>query len=99
MRLDESTRQTIKREALALLGAGTRVRLFGSRVDDAARGGDIDLLVAPGEPPANTVLAECQLAARLHIALDGRKVDVIIDDGTRPAPLVVQLAEAQGVYL
>lgn len=99
MRLDEATRETIKREALALMGAGTRVRLFGSRVDDSARGGDIDLLVAPGVSPDNAVLAECRLAARLQIALGGRKVDVVIDDGKRPAPLVVQQAEAKGVWL
>ena len=99
MRLDESTQQTIKREAAALFGPDTRVRLFGSRADDSARGGDIDLLVAPATAPTNPVLAECQLAARLQVALGGRKVDVIVDDGRRPAPLVVRLAEAQGVWL
>lgn len=99
MRLDEPVRQRIKQESLSLLGPGTRVRLFGSRTDDAARGGDIDLLVQPAVSPANPVLAECQLAARLQMALGGRKVDVIIDDGRRPAPLVVRLAEAEGVLL
>lgn len=71
MRLDETLRQTIKHEALAALGEGTRVRLFGSRVDDKARGGDIDLLVSPGKPLSDPVLAECRLAARLQVALGG----------------------------
>lgn len=99
MRLDEPTCQLIKHEAVALFGDGTLVRLFGSRVDDAKRGGDIDLLVDPARVPANAVLAECRLSARLQIALGGRKVDVVVKDGADPTPLIVRLAEAEGVLL
>lgn len=99
MRLDESARKLITQEATAQFGAGTRVRLFGSRADDSARGGDIDLLIEPAIAPANTVLAECHLAARLQLALGGRRVDVIVKDDALPVPLIVRVAEVEGVML
>ena len=42
MRLDDKTRKIIKSEVANQLGAEAIVRLFGSRVDDTQRGGDID---------------------------------------------------------
>lgn len=43
MRLTEHEVAAIKRAATAAFGASVIVRLFGSRVDDRKRGGDIDL--------------------------------------------------------
>lgn len=45
MRLSEQHRQVIKRLVAELVGADAQVLLFGSRVDDEARGGDVDVLV------------------------------------------------------
>lgn len=41
MRLTENQRQTIKSAVTRVIGEGTRLWLFGSRVDDSKRGGDI----------------------------------------------------------
>ena len=41
MRLDPQHITAIKRLAAEQFGAGAQVRLFGSRVDDAARGGRV----------------------------------------------------------
>jgi predicted nucleotidyltransferase len=99
MRLDESTRQRIKHEVAQLFGEGAKVRLFGSRADDTSRGGDIDLLIDPTQPVPNAVLAECTLASRLYIALGGRKVDVLINDGEIANSPVVREAMKHGVLL
>ena len=45
MRLTTSQEQIIKSTIDRVLEAESRVWLFGSRVDDELRGGDIDLLV------------------------------------------------------
>jgi predicted nucleotidyltransferase len=81
------------------LGPNAVVRLFGSRVDDTQRGGDIDLLIEPNLPLENRIQAECKLAARLFIRLGGRKVDVLIKDPTMPSQLVHEQAITHGIIL
>ena len=78
MRLSQIEARAIRKLAEAEFGPNTRVLLFGSRTDDSARGGDIDLLVEvqyPVDHPARTAAA---LAAALSRRLSGRSVDVLI---------------------
>jgi predicted nucleotidyltransferase len=77
MRLDDKTCAIIKNEDPSQLGSETKVRLFGSRIDDSQEGSGIDLLIEPGRTLVQRIQTECQLAARLFIKLDGRKVDVL----------------------
>ena len=99
MRLDAATKNIIKTEVANLIGADCIVRLFGSRVDDNQRGGDIDLLIESPVPIENRVQTECRLAARLYIRLGGRKVDVLIKDSLTPVKPVHQQAIQHGVIL
>ncbi len=50
MRLSPREKKTITNLATRFFGDKTRVVLFGSRVNDSLRGGDIDLLILPGKP-------------------------------------------------
>lgn len=99
MRLQNSTRELIRQEVSQMFGQGSKVRLFGSRADDQQRGGDIDLLIEPAQDVPNTVLAECALASRLHIALGGCKVDVLIKDDRIAGSAIVREAEKNGILL
>jgi len=99
MRLDEKTRDIIKSEVASQLGSEAIVRLFGSRVDDAQRGGDIDLFIEPGYALAQRIQVECRLAARLYIKLGGRKVDVLIKDTHSPLLPVHEQALRNGIVL
>ncbi len=99
MRLDDKTREIIKSEVAAQFGADTTVRLFGSRVDDTQRGGDIDLLIEPVRPLAHRIQEECRLSARLYIKLGGRKVDVLIMDTLKPLLPIHEQALRNGVVL
>lgn len=99
MRLTEREREIIKGAVAEMLGEGSIVRLFGSRLDDSQRGGDIDLLVEPPAPLENRVMAECQLTARLYLKLGGRKVDVLIKDSRTPCQPIHQQAMQYGAIL
>ena len=47
-----------------VFGSGTRVKLFDSRVDDNAKGGEIGLLIEWPEPIENAGVFALRLAAK-----------------------------------
>ncbi|WP_041718283.1 nucleotidyltransferase domain-containing protein [Alkalilimnicola ehrlichii MLHE-1] len=99
MRLTSQQIATIRKAVAEQLGEDARVRLFGSRVDDAARGGDIDLLVETDRILANRPAEASRLAAKLQLALGDQRIDVlIIDPATRMQP-IHKVARETGVAL
>ena len=78
MRLTVQQTRTIKQLAMQIAGEQARVRVFGSRLDDRARGGDLDLMLELPEPVANPALLAAQLSARASRLMHGRKVDVLL---------------------
>jgi predicted nucleotidyltransferase len=78
MRLDDTLIRKIIEYAHEIAGEQARVRVFGSRLDDMARGGDLDLLLEIPEPVTNPALLAAQLSARVSRLMHGRKVDVIV---------------------
>ena len=99
MRLNDITRDIIKQEVASMIGTGSVVRLFGSRMDNNQRGGDIDLLIESSGHIENRVLVECKLAARLYIRLGGYKVDVLIKDSQTPIRPVHRQTMQHGIVL
>jgi|APFre7841882724_1041349.scaffolds.fasta_scaffold31014_2 predicted nucleotidyltransferase len=93
MRLSETAARVIRETAARQFGAGAQVWLFGSRVRDAARGGDIDLLVVPAMPPASRARAAAEFAAALQWQLGDQRIDVVIDDGSGALPIVARARE------
>jgi len=88
MRLLPNQARTIRETAEATFGPGTRVLLFGSRIDDHLRGGDIDLLVEVDHPVSNRAAAAARLAAELQIALGDQRIDIIlVDPNSNPRPI------------
>ena len=99
MRLSDDHIQNIKSTAQALLGDGVRVVLFGSRVDDHAKGGDVDLLIEVQQPLAEPALMSARIASRISRAMHGRKVDVLIKAPNLQEQAIHQIAAKQGVVL
>lgn len=61
MRLTETQRHSIKSAVTSVIGEESRVWLFGSRVDDTQRGGDIDLLIETDRVVPSRITALCQI--------------------------------------
>ena len=70
----------IEQAAHETLPPWSTVRLFGSRLDSAQRGGDIDLLVKPPAPLTPQELEERRnrFIARLYRLLGERRIDVLV---------------------
>lgn len=78
MRLTDYQIQAIRQLARQVAGSQSHVRVFGFRLDDAAHGGDIDLLLELPEPVGNPALMAAQMSALVSRAMHGRKVDVLL---------------------
>jgi len=78
MRLNAHQIQAILSLARQVAGDQTRVRVFGSRLDDTAHGGDIDLMLELPVPVDNPALMAAQISAQVSRVMHGRKVDVLL---------------------
>jgi predicted nucleotidyltransferase len=78
VRLTPQQREIIVQTVAEMLGPKAEILLFGLRVDDAARGGDVDLLVRTPDRVDLPVVSAARLAVTLERALGGRRVDVVL---------------------
>ncbi len=78
MRLTEEQIQSIRRIVQDLAGPGARVRLFGSRLQDEAAGGDVDLLIELPEPVEAPAELSARISARISRTQHGRRVDIVL---------------------
>ncbi len=99
MRLTERQKQVIHAAAAEIFGPEATVRLFGSRLDDRAKGGDIDLLVECPEPLDNAGLAAARMAAQIKLRLGERKIDILYTWPGLPRSPAHEAALARGVEL
>jgi len=101
MRLSTFEREVLKQAAQASFDPGVVVRLFGSRVAEDLRGGDIDLLIETGmRDPAQIAKAHTRFLSLVYSRLGEQKVDVLIDYPAREQrPAIFELARQQGVLL
>ena len=89
MRLTEQQQNIIKDEVHKFFGTHAQVLLFGSRVNDNERGGDIDLLIELDYPVEDILKKNLSLNAALQIAMGGlQKIDIITHvKDTEEAPI------------
>ena len=99
MRLTDAQTQTIRELACQVAGNQARVRIFGSRLDDTARGGDLDLMLELPEPVDHPALVAAQMAAQVSRAMHGRKVDVLISAPNLMRLPIHEVAFAEGQLL
>jgi predicted nucleotidyltransferase len=100
MRLTEAEQKAIINTAIKTFGKTVSVILFGSKVDDKAKGGDIDLLIIP-----NTIVDKSEIYNQkidfityLKNLIGFRKIDILIkyENDTRD---VIKTAIETGIKL
>lgn len=98
MRLSAEQAATIRAAAVDAFGSDVVVRLFGSRADDLALGGDIDLHVEapPGHADPDR---EVRFRASLWRLLDEPQVDVVVHERGAPMGWIDRAALREGVSL
>lgn len=99
MRLNERQANAIRESAREIFGADAVVRLFGSRVDDTARGGDIDLHIESSGSPTDLLDRELRLRVRLQRQLGERHIDVVVHARGRPLRPIDEQARQTGLRL
>jgi hypothetical protein len=99
MRLSPQQQHEIKRLTQDIFGRDSTVTLFGSRVDDSRRGGDIDLFIQPATSLDATLAFQKKIdfLVALKAAIGEQKIDVVIDSGNGTP--IEQVAKETGVSL
>ncbi len=101
MRLTKPQVDVICASVVKNFGQSARVWLFGSRVDNQSKGGDIDLYIEPEiQDPAALVDAKLHFLLELHKKLGQQKIDVVIRRAEFKEDLpIYRIAQETGVQL
>lgn len=78
MRLSETEKSAIRAAVARRFGPQARVLLFGSRVDDERRGGDIDLLIEVPHEVRDPLHEALQLEIDVMRQIGERRIDVLL---------------------
>lgn len=95
MRLSQATAEAIRDVFLQVFVNG-ELYLFGSRVDDARKGGDIDLYIV-ADDMHHLGEKRIEFLTRVKRRIGDQRIDLVVDRGTRRA--IDVLAKAEGVLL
>lgn len=98
MRLKQRDIDAIRLATCAAFGGTASVSVFGSRLHDHLRGGDIDLLI---EAPADRIgiAYESRFLSNLFRRIDERKVDVVLTKQGQPLPPFAAMVAQHAVPL
>ena len=101
MRLTLQQQSVIRTTLNETFGEQANIWLFGSRVDDNKRGGDIDLLIETKECDVTAIVhAELAFLTKLQMKLGEQKIDVLVDYPTRKyTPPIFTIAKQTGIQL
>ena len=78
MRLTERQRNSIRDAGMRHFGVVPH--LFGSRLNDAVRGGDIDFFIPGDWPPEQSVPRRLRFCAELRRCLGDQKIDLVVEN-------------------
>jgi predicted nucleotidyltransferase len=97
MRLTESQQKMIAHTTSEIFGADASVTLFGSRTDDSARGGDIDLLISTGLDAETARQRKIRFLTVLKRRIGDRRIDVVLRSPDSEERAIHRIATTEGV--
>lgn len=99
MRLNEVYRTVIKESLIKYFGKDSKFYLFGSRVDDNKRGGDIDLYIETDLDSKKSSDAKIKAYIDMIKKLGEQKIDFVVHiNGTEFTP-IEKIARETGIEL
>jgi predicted nucleotidyltransferase len=98
MRLTPAEIEAIVRAVHEVFGETARVRVFGSRVRDDLKGGDLDLFVEV-EPGDASITNEQRVRELITPSLDDLRTDILLHERGRPTTPIELIALRDGVLL
>ena len=99
MRLTKQQQQKIKQIVNEIAGDQAEIILFGSRVDDQQKGGDIDLLISLNNTVEHPAQLSAKISAKLERALQGRKIDILLAAPNLKSLAIHAMAKKKGIHL
>jgi predicted nucleotidyltransferase len=97
MRLKQKEIDYIKTATGECFGDDAKVYLFGSRVDDSKRGGDIDLYIET-TCRDNIIKRKLRMLALLEKELGEQKIDIVVNN-FNTEKFIYQIAKNEGIAL
>jgi predicted nucleotidyltransferase len=99
MRLTSYQQAQLKAITHEVCGDEAQLFVFGSRLDDNKKGGDIDLLIKLNQDVTNPAWIVAKVQAKAMIKLGEQKIDVLIDAPNLTRLPIHDVALSQGVKL
>lgn len=95
MRLTNAQIDTIRKATRHIFGQDALIWLFGSRVDDSKRGGDVDLYIETTHRDTLISTLRCKIALEDDLDLS---VDLVVKEPNQDKP-IYDIAKSQGIQL
>jgi len=99
MRITSEQALQIKQVVYQVFGEQSTVWLFGSRVNDQAYGGDVDLFIQTQMPQVDPAVLAAKTAVKIMGLQNGRKVDVIVQTPNSTPQPIFDIARKTGILL
>ena len=99
MRLSAETQTKLAQAIREAAPASRSIRLFGSRLNDEAKGGDIDLMVEFDQPVDHPALLAAALSVQASRVANGRQVDIVLKAPNLKELSIHRIAIATGVEI
>lgn len=98
MRIKKEHIEFIKSTAQTLFWDDAKVYLFGSRVDDNKKGGDIDLYIETNVKE-KLLQRKLKMMGALHKELGEQKIDIVINNHSTDDKFIYTIARNEGIVL